>query len=320
MTPVATAPDGSTVYELALQGGGLRAKILSFGACLQDLRLEGQSHPLVLGHADPQAYLSNPAYFGAIVGRYANRIAQGRARIGERVVQLDQNTPQGHLLHGGRAGTGHLNWRVLDHTPEHAALAITLPDGHMGFPGQLEVRATYRLLPDATLEIAISATTSAPTLCSFASHNYFNLDGAPDLTGHTLRVGAETYLPIDATGIPLGHTAPVAGTRFDLREPRGLGTDLAFDHCFCFDGAQVIRPVATLTAGPVAMALHSDAPGLQVYTGDGIAPDGRFGPRAGVALEPQIWPDAPNHPSFPQAELHPGETFQQRTQFRFCAN
>lgn len=326
MKAVASARDGSPIYQLALAGGGLSAKLLTMGAALQDLRLDGHPHPLVLGYSNPQDYVANPNYFGAIVGRFANRIRGGRARIGGRNVQLDQNTADGHLLHGGRSGTGHQNWTVLDHAAEAATFGIRLPDGHMGFPGQLEARVTYRLQPGAGLEIAITASSTATTLCSFAHHSYFNLDGAATIAGHELRVLADAYLPIDPTGLPLGVPEAVSGTRFDLRRPRPLMGGAVYDHNFCLPPAPEMKATALLRAGRLELELQTNAPGLQVYTGDGIAPGGPdglrarpSGKRAGIALEPQIWPDAPNQPDFPAAELRPGETYRQNSQFRFRA-
>lgn len=329
MTPllVGPAPDGSDVYRLTLDRDGLSASILTFGATLQDLRLQGHPFPLVLGHPDATPYFTNPNYFGATVGRYANRIRNGQAMIGGRQFQLNQNTAAGHLLHGGTEGTSHLNWAVANCAPDMAELTITLPDGHMGFPGRMQARVVYRLVAGQVLEVAISATTDATTLCSFAHHSYFNLNGRASLAGHDLQVFGEHYLPVDDNGAPSGEIATVQDTRFDLRRPLVLDRNAVFDHNFCLppSGGQ-LRAAAILRGMHHRLEIATDAPGLQVYTGDGIISDDamglngyRYGPRAGIALEPQIWPDAPNHAGFPSAELRPDQTYQQRTQFRFRA-
>lgn len=324
MQAVAAAPDGTDIYHLPLRCDGLAADILSFGAVVQDLRLDGVAGSLVLGYPDPADYLRNPNYFGATVGRYANRICQGRAVIHGTPVHLDQNTEQGHLLHGGHQGTSHLNWQVVAQSQSQsqasATLAITLPDGHMGFPGELRARVTYRILPAQQLEIEITATTDRPTLCSFAHHGYFNFGPHGSIADHRLTVQADHYLPTDQSGIPLGHRAAVDGSLFDLRAPRVLD-DVVLDHTYCLPQPDPgVKPVARLAGNGLVMELSTDAPGLQVYTGDGIAPlhdPPEVGPRAGIALEPQIWPDAPNHKGFPNPVLLPTQTYRQRTRLRF---
>lgn len=328
LSVIEKAPDGSDICQIGLKRDGLSATILTFGAVLQDLRLEGHTPSLVLGYADPKDYLSNPNYFGATVGRYANRIRNGKAQVAGQWLQLDQNTPEGHTLHGGRGGTAHLNWRVVEYDDYFATLSIVLADGHMGFPGELTARVTYRLLEEHTLEIEISAEADRDTICSFAHHSYFNLDGQTTIAGHKLSVQADHYLPVDKTGIPLGYQAKVADTHFDLRNPVLLKDLGALDHTYCLSSdSSVPGAVASLSSGTLTLSIHTDAPGMQIYTGDGIARGGpqglsgyAYGPRAGIALEPQIWPDAPNHKDFPSAELLLGEVFRQKSQFKFALN
>jgi aldose 1-epimerase len=208
------------------------------------------------------------------------------------------------------------------------ALALRLPDGHMGFPGALEARVAYRIRPGPALELEIAATTDAPTLCGFAQHSYFNLDGTPSALDHLLRVDADSYLETDADMIPTGPPRPVAGTPFDFREARPVrrgGT--RYDHNFCLaETRQPLREVAALR-GPqsgLTMTVETTEPGLQLYDGartaTGAVPGlagASYGPFAGIALEPQCWPDAPNRSWAHQVRLAPGDEYRQVSRFRF---
>lgn len=323
------AADGSKVQRVTIEQDGLRAAVITQGAALQNLQLAGCAFSLVLGYQELQPYLHDPNYFGAIVGRFANRINNGAAQIAGRHYQLDRNTPYGHTLHGGREGTRALNWRVVGHTPTEVRLETRLADGHMGFPGNLDAQVAYRVLPEQMLEVDIVAHTDAPTLCSFAHHSYFNLDGTPTISGHQLRVHADTYLPVDLGGIPSGQRVHVTGTEIDFRAVRALGDGHILDHNFCLaDQRRDLTPAAQLRGGGpdgITLSVATTEPGLQIYTGQGIDPRGAlglngalYGSGAGIALEPQLWPDAPNHPDFPSALLHPGETYRQISRFGFA--
>lgn len=303
--------DGRAVEAARISAHGLSIEVMTHGASLMRLVPEGAAS-LVLGFETYQDYLDHGRHFGAIVGRYANRIGGARAMIGGRVHQLDRNWRERHLLHGGEDGTGGRNWRITTLTEDRITLSDHLPDGHMGFPGNLDVDVTYRILPGPVLEIAIEAVTDAPTLCNFAQHGYFNLTGADSVADHVLSVPADSFTPVDDDLIPTGAVDPVDRTRFDFRQPMRLGDQMArglLDHNLCLATArQASRPVAKLTAPGArhALTIESTEPGLQIY--DGTHLDHR-----GVALEPQIWPDAPNHPGFPDAGLAPGETYRQLT-------
>lgn len=322
--PFGTTPAGEPVHALTLRGGGLTARFLTWGAVLQDLRLEGHGPSLVLGLADLDAYLSHSRYFGATAGRCANRIGGARAAIDGVERRLDANWLGRHTLHGGSAGCGKQVWRVVEAGADRATLAISLPDGHMGFPGRLEIEADFAL-EAAALDIRYRATTDRPTLCNLAHHSYWRLDDGVDIRGHTLRIAAEHYLPVDADLIPDGPPAPVAG-RFDFRAARPLGDASPLDHNFCLAGARgPVRPVAWLASprSRLTMIVETTEPGLQVFDGAPLALpvpdcDGRpIGPCAAVALEPQLWPDAPNRPDFPSALLRPGEVYAQHSRFAF---
>ncbi len=326
MTRFEDRPSGAVVERAEISGHGLTARFLTLGAILQDLRLDGVPHPLVLGFDRLEDYLAHPdLYFGAMVGRYANRIGGARFPLGGREVGVDANFRGRHLLHGGAEGSSRRVWRIQSRAADRITFADRLPDGHMGFPGNLSVEVAVHIAEGPALHIHIRAESDAETLCNFAHHSYFNLSGRPTIAGHRLRIAASRYLPVDDDLIPTGEQRAVDGTPFDLR----AGTELTparlahgFDHNFCLADARCpTRPVAWLAApdGGPGLIIETTEPGLQFYDGAMIAATapglgGRpLGPHAGLALEPQVWPDAPNHPAFPSALLRPGERYDQHT-------
>ncbi|WEF24172.1 aldose epimerase family protein [Paracoccus sp. S3-43] len=317
-----TLPDGRRVDRLTLTGGGLTAQLLTLGATVQDLRMEGVDHPLVLGCPVPADYLGDGLYLGAIVGRFANRIGGACFTLDGREYRTDPNFRGRHTLHGGSRGTNWHIWTVADAREDRATLTLTLPDGEMGFPGAMAIRADIAL-GDGALIVDLSATTDAPTPCNLAHHGYFTLDDSGDVRSHRLRIAADRFLPVDGDLIPLPGTAPVQGTRFDFRQGRAIAPG-EYDHNFCLsDGPVPPRIVGELTGQTgLRMRIETDQPGLQVYDGahfDGLPGlDGRrYGRFAGVALETQGWPDAPNRPDFPDAILRPGQTYRHHTAYRF---
>lgn len=319
-------PDGTPVQRIRLIGGGLTAHVLTYGTVLQDLRLEGHAAPLVLGFADFPSYLKHSRYFGATAGRCANRIRDGHLELDGQTYQLDRNFLGKHALHGGAVSMGKQLWTLEDHAMDWAAFSIVLEDGHMGYPGRLKARVTYALLPGGVLDVQMEATTDAPTLCNMAHHSYWCLDDSGSAADHLLQVEADHYLPVDEELIPTGEVAAVAGTGFDFRTAAPVSqVGSLFDHNFCLSRQRgLIRPVALLrsAASGVGLELRTTEPGLQVYDGaklDIPVPglDGqKMGAHAGIAIEPQVWPDAPNNPDFPQAVLRPGETYRQHSQFK----
>lgn len=317
---IASAPDGSPIYGITLASETMQARIISFGAALQDLRLDGIDHPLTLGFRDAARYANNPDYLGAVVGRLANRISGASFTIDDRTYALDRNEAGKTCLHGGQDGTSNLNWTVTDTSASHATLQITLPDGHMGFPGQLEISVTYALQGD-TLTVSFSATTDAPTVCNLAPHLYFNLDGTPDISNHLLSISADRMIPTKE-GLPSSDPVSVKQLGMDLRTPSQV--PLGVDHNFCTgDTVGALRPVAMLSTADVSMQIATTEPGLQIYDGTGLnivaeGLDGRsYGTRAGVAIEPQRWIDAPNQPWRDQTDLGPGQTYTAVSEFRF---
>lgn len=313
-----TTPEGQAIHSFELAGGGLSARVLTWGGILQDLRLEGVPYSLVLNFPDLAGYINSKAYIGGNVGRFANRIAHGRASIAGQSYQLDTNFLGKHLLHGGSVGADRQVWAVSAYTESSLSLELVLADGHMGFPGELTVTLHYRLLASACLELEFLATTTAPTLCNFAHHSYFNLDGADSIQNHQLQIQAEHYLPVDAEAIPSGEIASVAGTVFDFRELKPINwRGAGYDHNFCIaDSQQTLRPVAYLQGQKgIGLCLATTEPGLQVY--DGKYLDASHAAYTGLALEPQAWPDAPNHAHFPSAELWPEQVYRQVTRYYF---
>lgn len=318
-------PDGTPVERATIRGGGLTAQVLSYGAAIQDLRLDGHEAPLVLGFESFAPYLTHSPYFGATAGRCANRIRDGHLEIDGKTFQLDRNFLGKHLLHGGAAGMGKRLWQFEAVAEDRASLVITQADGDMGFPGTLTARVRFACLPGGVLDIRMEAETDAPTLCNLAHHSYFTL-GGETISDHFLQIDAEAYLPVDDELIPTGEERLVVGTAFDFRTPAPVRQAQPVDHNFCLARARgPLRKVARLTNAEtgLAMELRTTEPGLQVYDGAkiDIALPGLTGQpmraHAGIALEPQIWPDANHHAAFPQAVLRPGERYAQHTQYIF---
>jgi aldose 1-epimerase len=312
------------MQEIRLTGpDGTTASVLDWGATLRDLVVPapgGRRRRVVLGYQRLDDYLANPAYLGAIAGRHANRIAQGRFRLDGRDYQLTLNENGRTHLHGGVRGFSHQPWRVVEQDEDSITLGLTSPDGDQGYPGTVEVHCTYTLSAPATLRVALSATTDAPTPLNLAHHSYFTLEDGADIRSHRLQLGAAAYTPVDADLIPTGAITAVTATPFDFQAPRPI--DIALDHNFVLSGQ---GPAAILSSadGRARLTVTTDAPGLQVYDGRGLQALGpgiggqHHFPYAGLAMEPQTFPDGPNHENFPDAILRPGQTWRLRSEFRF---
>ncbi|MBA5776284.1 galactose mutarotase [Stappia sp. F7233] len=331
--PFGTTDTGEAIERATIAGGGLTAKIINWGAAIQDLRIDGHDAPLVLGFDRFEDYPAHSPYFGAIAGRYANRIRGGRFEIDGKAFQVDTNFLGKHMLHGGGKGIGKRAWTFREIGADYVTLTLRDPDGAMGFAGNLDIVCTYRLEAGGVLAVDLEASCDQPTLCNLAHHSYFNLDdgGETDCLGHGVMIEADAYLPVDDELIPTGTVATVAGTEFDFRQMRAIrlvkdGEPVAYDHNFCLAAAQ--RPLAraarvAASRSGLAMEVWTTEPGLQFYSGAKVARqvpglDGRhYEAFAGFAMEPQVWPDAPHHRHFPQAVLRPGERYRQRTEYRF---
>ncbi|HBF32432.1 aldose epimerase family protein [Rhizobium sp.] len=322
---------GETVELVTIQGGGLTANILTWGAVIQDLRLEGHAAPLVLGFEQFDDYPLRSPYFGAVPGRYANRIANGRFALDGETYQLECNERGLTHLHGGSDGMGKSNWSIVELERDRVVLDICDPAGRAGYPGNVTTRATYHLAEGGTLSVIFESTTDARTLVNVCQHSYFNLDGGPDILDHELMIAADHYLPVDDKLIPTGEQRPVAGTPFDFRKMSSIrrqdnGAQVPFDHNFCLSQTRGVKRSVALARGVksgVTMEARTTEPGVQFYAGVYLdipvaGLEGRnYGPFAGFCLETQVWPDAINQSGFPNAVLRPGDVLRQETDYVF---
>lgn len=312
--------------------GGIRLHLLQLGARLTGLWAPdrvGALADVTLGFDRAEDYLADGGYIGTVCGRYANRIAFARFPLDGREIRLDRNHGD-HQLHGGSDGFDRKIWTIASQSPDHVSFATRSPDGEMGFPGTLDAACTYRLIGDTAVLIAMTATTTAPTVVNMAHHAYFNLAGhnSGEVLDHQLQLHARHYTPVDASNIPTGELRAIAGTAFDFAAPRSIRSLMpsaqGFDHNFCLSDplqarhGESLRPAATLIDPPSGRSLNlwTNEIGLQVYTGahfDGHRPGKSGVPYhkfPGIALETQKFPDSPNQPQFPSARLEPGQTYR----------
>ncbi|MFD4763200.1 aldose epimerase family protein [Streptomyces sp. NPDC058439] len=314
-----TLADGAVVHRWTLERGGTRVRVLTYGGIVQSVEVPGRNGAragVALGLPDLAGYetFTGP-YFGALVGRYANRIGGACFKLDGRTHRVTRNEGRNHV-HGGARGFDKRVWEARE-VADGVRLSLVSEDGEEGFPGRLTVSATYTLDEGGALRIAYRATTDAPTVVNLTNHTYWNLTGADSgsALGQVLRIAAGRITPADAESLPTGEFLPVDGTRFDFREPRPVGPD--YDHNFVLDEA-VAGPVAELydaRSGRV-LTVSTTEPGMQLYTADHF--DGRpFGPGGGIALETQHFPDSPNRPEFPSTVLRPGEEYISSTVYGF---
>jgi aldose 1-epimerase len=336
MTPHAFGrlPDGGEVGLFTLGAAdGLQAEILTLGGTLKSLTLpvRGRRIPLALGFDDLEHYLADTSYVGQLVGRFGNRIANAKFALDGKTYQLTANSPP-NTLHGGATGFGKYLWQVLGSgtgKTSYVKLGHRSPAGTNGFPGNLDVTALYTVYEN-TLTLAYEATTDAPTPINFTWHPYFTLSGdaRKPIDEVRMRIAAGHYLPVNESRVPTGEIAPVAGTPFDFRRmhdvrvpPASSHPQIAltrgFDHCWVLDrGADVAAELYAPSSG-VRMKVKTNLPGLQVY---GAYHFRRVYPELhGLALEPENFPDAPNHANFPSSILRPGETHRSFMSFSFEA-
>lgn len=339
--------DGTPVPAVELSNlQGVRTRIIALGASIQSLHVpdrNGRSEDIVLGYATAPEYLAKPQYFGATVGRYANRIAKGAFTLDGRQYRLETNDGPNHL-HGGVRGFDKVLWRIdsIAEGPEaRVVLTYVSPDGEGGYPGELRTSATYSLNERNELTIEYRAITNEPTIVNITNHSFFNLAGEgekTDVMGHRLTLFADAYTPVDDTLIPTGERRPASGTPFDFRSAQAIGERIrdgrdaqlrigrGYDHNFIVNGAAgTLRPAARLedpSSGRV-LELFVTAPGLQFYSGNlldatSAGKSGRIYRQGdGLCLEPQVFPDTPNQPQFPTARLDPGEEYVNTMRFRF---
>jgi aldose 1-epimerase len=339
--------DGTTIEAVDLTSqAGIRARIITLGARIQSLYTPdrtGKLGDIVLGFASPQQYFDDGNYFGATVGRFANRIGKGRFTLDGHAYQVAIND-HGNSLHGGTRGFDKRVWKIDSiHSGRSASVVMSYvsPDGEEGYPGTLRVTATYTLADSGELRIDYRATTDKPTIVNLSGHSYFNLASSPEhfsTMRDLLQINASRFTPVDDVLIPTGTIAPVAGTPLDFRRPTAIGlrirdgSDTQLRYCHGYDMNFVLdgRPGALRLAARVedprsgrVLEVATTAPGVQYYSGNFLS--GSFVGKSGityrqgdaVVLEPQDFPDAPNHANFPSARLDPGATYHNVIVYRF---
>ena len=342
--PYGTAPGGKAVHLYRLTNSHcMRVDIITYGGIIQSLSVpnrNGKARNVALGFADLEDYVeNNDPYFGAIIGRYANRIANGQFTLDGVTYELPVNNDP-NTLHGGPRGFHTKVWgaRPLE-GPNTVGLRLTYtsPDGEQGFPGRLETTVRYVLTENNALRMRYRATTTEPTVVNLTNHSYFNLsgEGSGTIYDHNLKINASHYTPVDPTLIPTGRIARVAGTPFDFRTPKVIGGRIrnshpqlligrGYDHNYVLDG-RGMKPAARLADPKSGRVLHilTTEPGIQFYSGnflDGtlVGTSGHtYRQSDGLALETQHYPDSPNQPDFPSTVLRPGETYDTTTVFKF---
>ncbi|MFE3514066.1 aldose epimerase family protein [Streptomyces sp. NPDC059166] len=314
-----TRTDGTPVRRWTLERAGTRVRVLTYGALVQSVEVPGRDGTraeVALGLPDVKAYETHPSpYFGATVGRYANRIAGGAFAIDGRTYRVTPNEGR-NTLHGGAVGFDKRVWEARE-VPGGVRFSLVSEDGEEGFPGRLEVSVTYTLDEDGALRIGYRATTDAPTVVNLTNHTYWNLAGAGsgNALGQELRIAAGRITPADEQSLPTGAFLPVEGTRYDFREPRPVGPGHDTNYVLEETGG---KPVAELhdPASGRLLTVRTTEPGLQLYTADHLG-GSPFEPCAGIALETQHFPDSPNRPEFPSTVLRPGEEFTSTTVYGF---
>lgn len=341
-----TLPGGKAVDEYTMTNAhGLDVKFITLGGCITEIDVPdrgGNVGNIVLGYKDLAGYNSNKTYFGAIVGRYGNRIAKGTFTLDGKTYHLPINNGP-NSLHGGDTGFNLQVWNVTPKTVPNgvaAELTYTSPDGQDGYPGTMKVTVTYTLDDSNQLRIDYQATSDKSTVVNLTSHSYFNLDGngSGSALGQLVQINADGYTPTDETQIPTGQIAPVAGTPFDFRTLRPINSEIGrddqqlvlahgYDHNWVLNksapGAQTFAAKAYSPNTGRIMEVYTTEPGVQFYTGnylDGsvVGSDGTaYRQGAGYTFETQHFPDSPNHPNFPSTLLNPGQTFRSTTVFKF---
>lgn len=353
--------EGKPIEEYTLTNShGVELKAITYGGIIRSLKVPdraGKIADVVLGFDTPQGYLNDPPppYFGAIIGRYGNRIAKGRFTLDGHTYTLATNNGP-NSLHGGNRGFDKVLWHAEPRQGGDGASVVftrTSPDGEEGYPGNLQVRVTYTLTDRNELVVEYHATTDKATPVNLTQHSYFNLagEGSGDILGDQLMINADEYTPVDDTLIPTGELAPVEGTPFDFRQPAAIGARIdaddpqikkgpGYDHNWVLNRGERREARGAGAAGTAELALaarltdpksgrsmeiRTTEPGLQFYSGnflDGTikGKDGHvYGRRTGLCLETQHFPDSPNHPNFPSTILRPGQSYDSKTVFTFSA-
>lgn len=335
--------DPVELYTLTNKNG-MVAKIMTYGAIVTELHVpdkNGKDADVVLGFDNLQQYLKGHPFFGAIAGRYANRIAKGTFELDGQTYHLPINNGP-NTLHGGTRGFDKYVWKAVPkESGDGVSLALSMmsPDGDQGFPGNLNVTVTYTLKNDNSITIDYIATTGKDTVINLTNHSYFNLAGESSGTieDQIMQINADRYTPVDATQIPTGEIAPVEGTVFDFTKPMVIGARIndvpggpptGYDHNYVLNSSDGSLALAARAKDPKSgrvLEVWTTQPGVQFYTGNflngtltGIGGT-KYQIHDAFCLETQHFPDSPNRPNFPTTELKPGETFHQVTVWKFSA-
>ncbi len=344
--------DGTEIGAVRLtNAGGMVARVIGWGAALQSLHVPDRAGTLadvVLGYDALADYVDHLQFFGATIGRLANRIAGGRFSVDGRACQVPP-TDGGNALHGGVAGFDARAWAVAeisgDALPASVTFRRTSPDGEEGFPGTMSIAATYSLSDDNVLTLEYVATTDSPTVVNLTNHTFFNLSGATEgrtALDHRIRISADSITPVDAQLIPTGELQPVEGTAFDFRTPIAIGSRVrdgrdgqivrgrGYDHNYVLRGGVTAQPKPAVRiedpASGRVLEIETTEPGLQFYSGNFL--DGTkigkggllYRQGDGLCFETQHFPNSPNEPGFPSTRLDPGQTFRSRTLWRFTTS
>ena len=336
--------EGQEVDRYTLSNAaGMQVEIITYGGIITSMKVPnaaGGLNDVVLGYDSLSDYEKGSPYFGALIGRYGNRIADGSFTLDDQTYTLVQNDGKNHL-HGGTKGFDKVVWSADSKIEDNKAvlqLHYLSQDMEEGYPGNLHTEVVYTLTNDNMLEVTYKATTDKKTVVNLTQHTYFNLSGAKDILDHQLRLQAPRYLPIDETLIPTGEIASVEGTPFDFTSFKTIGRDieteslqlergLGYDHCWVLDNPNKELQTAALlkeASSGIQMEVRTDQPAIQFYSGnflDGTNPmkqsDSFYNYRSGLCLETQHYPNAPNEASFPSTVLSPGEVYSTKTQFLF---
>ncbi|MBO2544116.1 galactose mutarotase [Salegentibacter sp. BDJ18] len=338
-----TTSDGEKVAQYTLTNeNGMEVKIITYGGRITSLKApnkDDEFENVVLGFDSLEQYIKDNPFFGALIGRFGNRIANGKFTLNGEEYTLAQNDGQNHL-HGGEKGFDKVVWTVNDASASSLSLSYISEDMEEGYPGTLETTVVYTLTEDNALEVDYNATTDKKTVLNLTQHAYFNLSGdfSETILDHKIEINADEFLPVNETLIPTGELKDVAGTPFDFREAKTVEQHIeeknqqlergqGYDHCWVLneqDSGMRFAASAYHEESGRMLEVHTNEPGIQFYSGnflDGTLPqadgEGNYGHRSGFCLETQHYPDSPNQEGFPSVVLEPGETYSSKTSFKF---
>jgi aldose 1-epimerase len=315
ITPFGTTKNGQEVHKITLSAGDLTVNLLTWGAALQDVRLNGIDRSLTLGSDDLSDYEGDMRHHGSLIGPIANRISTARIKIDGMMYELERNQDGRIHLHSGAQATHLRVWEIAKVGNTSATLKLKLQDGECGLPGNRDITATFTVSDPATLTMNVTGITDVKTCMNFANHSYWNLDGSARYDGHRLQIDADHYLPSTPDDYPTGEIADVSGTAMDFRKARTVAAnDPPFDNNFCLSDARTpLRDVLQLTGqSGIQMTIGTTETGIQIYDARATTR-----PYEALAIEAQGWPDAPTNRNFPSIAASPEAPYAQTTRWSF---